>query len=78
MSSTIVSSLAELAPSAAAPVSAALLDSYVYTLVRALAAAPPVKVAESILDKTNVQDVKPQNFPQPAQYQGPGCAACGR
>lgn len=50
MSSTIVSSLAELAPSAAAPVSAALLDSYVYTLVRALAAAPPVKVAESILD----------------------------
>ena len=50
VSSTIVSSLAELAPSAAAPVSAALLDSYVCTLVRALAAAPPVKVAESILD----------------------------
>jgi len=35
-----------------------------------------IELAESILDKTNVQDVnKPQNFPPPSQP-GPGCSAC--
>jgi len=35
-----------------------------------------IELAESILDKTNVQDVnKPQNFPPPSQP-GPTCSAC--
>jgi len=37
-----------------------------------------IQLAESILDKSNVQETKPTPFPQPQQAAGPKCPGCSQ
>ena len=37
-----------------------------------------IELAESILDKSNVQEAKPAPFPQPQPASGPRCPGCSQ